>query len=74
MSLFYKLTFRIYFPSRGQSVILSSVAMLSRFTAVVALAGSAAAFSPMMSMDLGRREVSTARSLNAADALANLTR
>ena len=31
--------------------------MLSRCTAVLALAGSAAAFSPMMSMDLGRREV-----------------
>ena len=31
--------------------------MLSRATAVLALAGAASAFSPMMSMDLGRREI-----------------
>ena len=31
--------------------------MLSRCTAALALAGSAAAFSPMMSMETGRREV-----------------
>ena len=31
--------------------------MIGRATAVLALAGSAAAFAPMMSMDMGRREV-----------------
>ena len=31
--------------------------MLARAAAVVALAGSAAAFSPVMSMELGRRQV-----------------
>jgi len=31
--------------------------MLGRSAAILALAGSAAAFSPMMSMDMGRREV-----------------
>lgn len=31
--------------------------MLARATAVFALAGSTAAFSPMMSMDMGRRQV-----------------
>ena len=31
--------------------------MIGRATAVLALAGSAAAFSPMMSMDMGRRQV-----------------
>ena len=33
------------------------IAMLARSSLLLALAGSAAAFSPMMSMDLGRREV-----------------
>jgi hypothetical protein len=31
--------------------------MIGRATAVLALAGSAAAFAPMMSMDMGRRQV-----------------
>ena len=31
--------------------------MLGRATALLAVAGSAAAFSPMMSMDMGRREI-----------------
>jgi hypothetical protein len=31
--------------------------MIARAAAVVALAGSAAAFSPVMSMELGRRQV-----------------
>lgn len=31
--------------------------MLGRATVVLALAGAASAFSPMMSMDLGRREI-----------------
>jgi hypothetical protein len=42
--------------------------MLSRCAAVVALAGSAAAFSPMMSMDLGRREIVQAGAAAAAAA------
>ena len=52
---------RVYFVKIYQFVHL--LPMLSRVAAVVALAGSAAAFSPMMSMDLGRREVTAVRNL-----------
>ena len=44
------------------------VAMLSRTTAILALAGSAAAFSPMMSMETGRRQVVQAAGAAAAAA------
>jgi len=40
--------------------------MLSRTAAVLALAGSAAAFSPMMGMDIGRREIVQAGAAAAA--------
>jgi hypothetical protein len=40
--------------------------MLSRTAAVLALAGPAAAFSPMMSMDMGRREIVKAGAAAAA--------
>lgn len=36
---------------------LNDIRMLGRSTAVLALAGSAAAFAPMMSMDVNRRAV-----------------
>jgi len=42
---------------RGNSSHPSSPIMLSRASALLALAGSATAFSPMMSMDMGRREI-----------------
>ena len=42
--------------------------MLTHTAAVLALAGSAAAFSPMMSMDMGRREIVQAGAAAAATA------
>jgi hypothetical protein len=42
--------------------------MLGRSFAVLALAGSAAAFSPMMSMEIGRREIVQAGAAAAAAA------
>jgi hypothetical protein len=45
--------------------------MLSRAAAVLAVVGSAAAFSPMMSMDMGRREVILQRTTCVALAVAH---
>ena len=54
----------IYVHSRPTLLFIH--AMLSRTAAVLALAGSAAAFSPMMSMDMGRREIVKAGAAAAA--------
>jgi len=43
--------------SREPTFRFTLCTMLGRSAAILALAGSAAAFSPMMSMDMGRREV-----------------
>jgi hypothetical protein len=47
---------------------LPTTTMLGRSFAVLALAGSAAAFSPMMSMEIGRREIVQAGAAAAAAA------
>jgi hypothetical protein len=46
--------------------IKETLTMMSRTFAVLALAGSAAAFSPMMGMDIGRREIVQAGAAAAA--------
>jgi len=47
----------LYYFDRGLQRVQPPPAMLARTTAVLALAGAASAFSPMMSMETGRRAV-----------------